>query len=51
MAGKEKPSERFIEGLPPEVREGLWTFPKIGADSDELLLDAVLALLSFAKVM
>ena len=40
----EKPSQEHVDNLPPEIREGLWTFPKTTADSDDLLVDSVLAL-------
>lgn len=41
---KERPPELFVNGLPPEVREGLWTFPKSGSKPEGLIVDAVLAL-------
>ena len=41
---KEKPSEVFVNTLPMEIREGLWTFPKTDPKSESLIVDAVLAL-------
>ena len=41
---KERPDETFVNKLPPEVRHGLWTFPKTGQKSNKLFVDAVLAL-------
>ncbi|MFA6134329.1 MAG: AAA family ATPase [Phycisphaerae bacterium] len=41
---KEKPSPEFVKKLPPEIRDGLWTFPLTGPDSDDLIVDGVLAL-------
>ena len=41
---KEQLPQEFIETLPSEVHEGLWTFPRTSGNSDELILDAVLAL-------
>jgi len=39
-----KPNQEFLDNLPPEIREGLWTFPKTNAESDNLLVDSVLKL-------
>ena len=44
MTVKEMPQKEFVDNLPREIREGLWTFPKTSADSDDLIIDAVLAL-------
>jgi predicted ATPase len=41
---KDKPSEEFINTLPLEIREGLWTFPKTDPKSSSLIVDAVLVL-------
>lgn len=41
---QEKLQPEFVDNLPPEIREGLWTFPKKSGDSDDLIIDAVLAL-------
>ncbi len=41
---KDKPLEEFIKKLPPEIRDGLWTFPLAEPDSDDLVVDNVLAL-------
>lgn len=41
---KEVLSPDFLENLPREIREGLWTFPKIDQKSNDLVLDAVLKL-------
>ena len=34
----------FIMKLPPEIRDGLWTFPPVGPDTDDFVVDGVLAL-------
>lgn len=36
--------KEFVDALPSEIREGLWTFPRTDGDSDELIVDAVIAL-------
>ena len=40
----DKPKQEFIDKLPEEIREGLWTFPRRSSGSDEMLVDAVLEL-------
>jgi ABC-type lipoprotein export system ATPase subunit len=40
----QKPGQEFVDNLPPEIRDGLWTFPKRSADSQDLVVDSVLAL-------
>ncbi len=37
-------TKEFVDSLPSEIREGLWTFPKDGLKSDHLTLEAVLSL-------
>ena len=44
MTLKEKQQNEFVDNLPCEIREGLWTFPKTSGDSDDLIVNAVLAL-------
>ena len=44
MTVKEMPQKEFVDNLPPEIREGLWTFPKKSGDSDDLIINSVLAL-------
>lgn len=44
MTVKDKPEQEFVDELPKEIREGLWTFPRRSSGSDELLVDAVLEL-------
>ncbi|MGA2333233.1 MAG: AAA family ATPase [Syntrophales bacterium] len=44
MIMKDVPSEEFIKTLPPDIREGLWTFPKTDQRAATLLVNAVLAL-------
>jgi len=41
---KETVSAEFVDRLPAEFREGLWTFPKTSGDSNHLIFDSVLAL-------
>ena len=40
----ERPSQEFIDSLPSEVLEGLWTFPETSDDSGDLIVNEVLAL-------
>jgi len=41
---KDKLPQEFVDTLPSEVREGLWTFPRTSSDSEDLIVYAVLAL-------
>jgi hypothetical protein len=40
----DKPKQEFVDDLPKEIREGLWTFPPANSGSDDLLVDVVLTL-------
>ena len=44
MSMKDMPSAECIKALPPEIRDGLWTFPPTEPDSDTLVVDGVLGL-------
>jgi len=40
----DKPSDECVKDLPPEIRDGLWTFPQTKSDSDTLIVASVLSL-------
>ena len=44
VTDQEEMDEEFIDELPKEIRDGLWTFPRNSSEPEGLIVDAVLAL-------
>jgi predicted ATPase len=42
MTISKKLKQEFVENLPAEIREGLWTYPRASGQLKELIVDAVL---------